>query len=63
MESRESVVLKCINMIDLISDYTLKQEKKRGESIEEITKRIQFNKIKKNKYKSYMTGNKGPAGV
>jgi hypothetical protein len=50
-------------MIDLISDYTLKQEKKRGESIEEITKRIQFNKIKKNKYKSYMTGNKGPAGV
>jgi hypothetical protein len=41
-------------MVDLICDYSIAQEKKRGESYEEINKRILLNKMKKNKYKSYM---------
>lgn len=44
-------------MVDLICDYSIAQEKKRGESYEEINKRILLNKMKKNKYKSYMAQN------
>lgn len=32
MDSKELVIQKCINLIDLISDYTLTVERKRGES-------------------------------
>jgi len=41
-------------MVDLICEYCISIEKKRGESHEEIQKRIILNKLKKNKYKSYM---------
>ena len=52
-------ILKCINLIDLIADFSIEQEKKRGESVEDIQKRIFQTKQKKSKYKSYMSGNKG----
>lgn len=51
MESKDLVVMKCINLIDLICDYSLALEKKRGFGFEELTKRISLNKQKKNKYK------------
>jgi hypothetical protein len=40
LKNKENLVLKCINFIDLIGDYSLKQEKDRGESLEDIQKRI-----------------------
>jgi hypothetical protein len=48
-----------VNLLDLIGDYSIKLEQDRGESYEDIQKRFQQTKMKKNKYKSYMTGNKG----
>ena len=50
----ESVFLKTLNYIYQIAEYSLKCEKKRGESFEDIQKRIMQNKQKKNKYKSYI---------
>lgn len=44
--------------MDLICDFTISVEKKRGQSIEDVQKRILLNKLKKNKYKAYMSGNK-----
>ncbi len=43
--------------MDLIGEYVITLEKQRGESYEEIQRRIILNKIKKNKYKSYMAIN------
>jgi len=57
LEKREQVVHTCIKMVDLISEFAIETEKKRGESCEDITKRILLNKQKKNKYKSYMAQN------
>ena len=54
MEKKEQVVLTCMRLVDLISDYSMSIEKKRGVSYEEITKKLILNKQKKNKYKSYM---------
>jgi hypothetical protein len=62
MDNKENVIMKIINLIDLICDYQIGLEKKRGYSIEELNKRIQQNKQKKNRYKSYMQGNKGQGG-
>lgn len=53
------MILKSINLVDLIADFLLLNEKKRGYSIEDINKRIIQNKQKKNKYKQYMMGGKG----
>lgn len=61
MENKDHVIIKSINLIDLIADFQLSNEKKRGYSLEELNKRILQNKQKKNKYKSYMAGNKGAA--
>ena len=36
LQKKEPFLMKCINLIDLISDYSLAQEKKRGESFEDI---------------------------
>jgi hypothetical protein len=36
MKHKETFVHKCINLIDLISDFSIKQEVDRGESIEDI---------------------------
>lgn len=62
LEHKDSVVIKSINLIDLIITYNitdnpLTNEKKRGYTLEELNKRIIQNKQKKNKYKSYMAGN------
>ena len=57
LDKKDQVILTCIRMVDLISEYCINQEKKRGESYEEINKRILLNKLKKNKYKSYMVQN------
>lgn len=54
LDKREQVVQTCMKIIDLISEYCIVQEKERGESHEELEKRIQLNKQKKIKYKSYM---------
>jgi len=59
LESKEAVIMKGIALVDQISDYTLAQEKRRGYCFEDLTKRISLNKQKKNRYKSYMQGNKG----
>ena len=59
IKNKENFILKCVNLLDLIGDYSIKQEQDRGESYEDIQKRFQQTKMKKNKYKSYMTGNKG----
>ena len=61
LENKESVVLQGIHLMDMISDYTIRVERKRGESYEDLNKRVLANKIKKNKYKSYMPGNKNAA--
>ena len=58
LENKESLILKGIQLMDMISDYTIRVEKKRGESFEDLNRRVAANKIKKNKYKSYMPGNK-----
>jgi hypothetical protein len=52
------VVLQGVRLMDMISDYTLRVEKNRGESYEDLNKRVFANKLKKSKYKSYMPGNK-----
>jgi hypothetical protein len=57
LDKKDSVVDKCINLVDLIGDYVISLEKQRGESFEDIQKRLTLNKIKKNKYKSYMAIN------
>ncbi len=36
LKQKETFVMKCINLIDLISDFSIKQEVDRGESIEDI---------------------------
>lgn len=41
-------------MIDLITEFSIALEKKRGDSFEDIQKRLVQNKLKKIKYKSYM---------
>jgi hypothetical protein len=41
MDNKENVIMKIINLIDLICDYQIATEKKRGCSIEELNKRIQ----------------------
>lgn len=58
LDNKEQVILKCINLIDLITQYTIKNEEKRGESYEDIQRRLIQSKIKKNKYKSYMANTK-----
>lgn len=61
LSNKELIVSTCIHLVDLISDYNITLEKKRGESYEDIRKRIEINKQKKNKYKSYMLQTqKGP---
>lgn len=59
LELKENVVLKSIALIDMITEYSIITEKNRGESYEELSKRIIINNMKKKKYKSYMAGNKG----
>lgn len=54
LEQKERVVNNCIHLVDLICEYSISLEKKRGESIEDIRNRNIANKLKKNKYKSYM---------
>jgi hypothetical protein len=44
----------CIRLVDLICEYNISLEKKRGESYEDIKNRNIANRLKKNKYKSYM---------
>lgn len=61
MGNKEAVIMRCVNLIDLIVDFQIAQEKKRGYSFEDVTKRIAANKQKKNRYKAYIQGNKGPA--
>lgn len=58
LENKEHVVLQGIKLMDMIADYTLRVEKRRGESYEDLNKRVIANKLKKSKYKSYMPGNK-----
>jgi hypothetical protein len=41
-------------LVDMISDYCIAQEKTRGQTLEELQRRIIQNKVKKNKYKAYM---------
>mmetsp|Transcript_9591 Transcript_9591/g.9231 ORF Transcript_9591/g.9231 Transcript_9591/m.9231 type:complete len:440 (+) Transcript_9591:490-1809(+) len=55
---KQPFIRKCIQLFDLIGDYSVQQEKQRGESYEDINKRYQQTKLRKNKYKSYMMGNK-----
>jgi hypothetical protein len=43
-----------MRLVDLITDYSLMIEKKRGISHEEVSSKLILNKQKKNKYKSYM---------
>lgn len=57
LDHKDKVVDKCFHLVDLIGDYVVTLEKQRGESFEEIQRRIIQNKIKKNKYKSYMAVN------
>ena len=57
LDKKDLVVDKCFHLVDLIGDYVVTLEKQRGESFEEIQRRIIQNKIKKNKYKSYMAVN------
>ena len=57
LDKKDMVVDKCIHLVDLIGDYVISLEKQRGESFEDIQRRISLNKIKKNKYKSYMAIN------
>ena len=54
MGNKEAVIMRCINLIDLIVDFQIAQEKKRGYSFEDVTKRIAANKQKKNRYKAYI---------
>lgn len=54
LDQQDNVVQTCIHLVDLICEYSITLEKKRGESIEDIRKRNTVNKIKKNKYMSYM---------
>lgn len=44
MENKESIIMKSINLVDLICDYSIAMEKKRGYSLEELTRRISLNK-------------------
>ena len=48
-------------LVDLISDYCIAHEQARGESFEDIQRRIFQNKLKKNKYKAYMVQTKAQA--
>ena len=48
LENKESLILKGIQLMDMISDYTIRVEKKRGESFEDLNRRVAANKIKKN---------------
>lgn len=41
LDNKDLVVMRSINFVDLISDYTIAIEKKRGYSFEDLTKRIQ----------------------
>ena len=59
LKVKEIFVLKCFNLLDMISDYSLKTEHDRGEPYEDVQKKYLMNKQKKNKYKAYMQGNKG----
>ncbi|CDW78729.1 UNKNOWN [Stylonychia lemnae] len=63
MDNKESVILKSINLIDLIAEFFLVNEKKRGYSLEDLNKRLLQNKQKKNKYKQYMMGGKGQGNL
>jgi hypothetical protein len=54
LEKKEQVVHTCIMLVDMISDYCIAQEKTRGQTLEELQRRIIQNKVKKNKYKAYM---------
>jgi hypothetical protein len=54
LEKKEQVVHTCIMLVDMISDYCIAQEKARGQTLEELQRRIIQNKVKKNKYKAYM---------
>jgi hypothetical protein len=40
LENKESLILKGIQLMDMISDYTIRVEKKRGESYEDLSKRV-----------------------
>ena len=40
MESKENVVLKCINLVDLIAEFLISNEKSRGYTLEDLQKRI-----------------------
>ena len=53
-DQKDQVVLTCIKIVDLISEYCILQEKNRGTSLEEIENRMFQNKQKKIKYKQYM---------
>jgi hypothetical protein len=44
LDMKEQVILKSINLVDLICDFTIAIEKKRGFSYEDIQKRILLNK-------------------
>lgn len=61
LDKKEQVVHTCIMLVDMISDYCIAQEKARGETFEEIQRRIVQNKLKKNKYKAYMVQTKAQA--
>ena len=54
LEKKEQVVHTCIMLVDMISDYCIAQETARGQTLEELQRRIIQNKVKKNKYKAYM---------
>ena len=62
MALKEVIVDKCVHLIDLVGQYSIEQERKRGESYEEVLRRIQMNKQKKNKWKSYNVNNSGGGG-
>ena len=61
LERKEQVVLTCMKLIDMITDYTILVEKRRGISFEQVQSKVAQNKQKKHKYKSYMA--KSAAGA
>lgn len=57
LEKKDQIVQACLRLIDQIADFCLSNETKRGESVEDINKKMALNKQKKNKFKSYMAAN------
>lgn len=54
----KQIVLKVLRYIQLICQFTIKEEAQRGESIETIESRIAEVKLRKDRYKLMIKGNK-----